>query len=73
LLLRRWVVERSFAWATRFRRRARDYEWLVQTLGRLALLGVCLLDVAAVYPFDIKFITGSRLILHTFSCPMLSP
>jgi transposase len=26
LLHRRWVVERSFAWASRFRRLARDYE-----------------------------------------------
>jgi transposase len=26
LLPRRWVVERSFAWLTRFRRLARDYE-----------------------------------------------
>jgi transposase len=29
LLPRRWVVERSFAWFARFRRRARDYERLV--------------------------------------------
>jgi len=28
LLARRWVVERSFAWAARFRRLARDYERL---------------------------------------------
>jgi transposase len=26
LLPRRWVVDRSFAWAARFRRLARDYE-----------------------------------------------
>jgi len=25
LLLRRWVVERSFAWVTRFRRLVKDY------------------------------------------------
>ncbi len=31
LLPRRWVVERSFAWAARFRRLARDYERLPQT------------------------------------------
>lgn len=31
LLPRRWVVERSFAWAARFRRLARDYERLSQT------------------------------------------
>jgi transposase len=33
LLPRRWVVERSFAWAVRFRRLARDYERLAQTLA----------------------------------------
>lgn len=31
-LPRRWVVERSFAWAARFRRLARDYERLDSTL-----------------------------------------
>ena len=33
LLPRRWVVERSFAWAARFRRLARDYERLASTLS----------------------------------------
>jgi transposase len=32
LLPRRWVVERSFAWAARFRRLAKDYERLQTTL-----------------------------------------
>src|SRR5690349_573238 len=32
LLPRRWVVERSFAWAARFRRLAKDYERLPETL-----------------------------------------
>ncbi|HVA91524.1 MAG TPA: IS5 family transposase [Chloroflexota bacterium] len=32
LLPRRWVVERSFAWAARFRRLAQDYERLQTTL-----------------------------------------
>ncbi len=32
LLPRRWVVERSFAWMARFRRLARDYERLGETL-----------------------------------------
>jgi transposase len=32
LLPRRWVVERSFGWASRFRRLARDYERLPRTL-----------------------------------------
>jgi transposase len=33
LLPKRWVVERDFAWAARFRRLARDYERLEDTLG----------------------------------------
>jgi transposase len=32
LLPRRWVVERSFGWAARFRRLSRDYERLASTL-----------------------------------------
>ncbi|RAK64493.1 IS5/IS1182 family transposase, partial [Hymenobacter edaphi] len=32
LLPRRWVVERSFGWAARFRRLARDYERLAVTM-----------------------------------------
>lgn len=37
LLPRRWVVERSFAWATRFRRLAKDYEPYASTLADLHL------------------------------------
>lgn len=33
LLPRRWVVERSFGWLGRFRRLARDYERLTETLA----------------------------------------
>ena len=33
LLPRRWVVERTFAWSARFRRLARDYERLAETLA----------------------------------------
>jgi transposase len=35
LLPRRWVVERSFAWATRFRRLVKDYERLAATVAGL--------------------------------------
>ena len=35
LLPRRWVVERSFAWATRFRRLVKDYERLPETTAGL--------------------------------------
>jgi len=38
LLPRRWVVERSFGWAARFRRLARDYERLPETLAGLHFL-----------------------------------
>ncbi len=44
LLPRRWVVERSFGWMSRFRRLARDYERLPETLAGLHFLAfVCLL------------------------------
>ena len=38
LLPRRWVVERSFAWTTRFRRLVKDYERCAQTLADLHLV-----------------------------------
>ena len=46
LLPRRWVVERSFAWAARFRRLARDYERLAKTLASLHYLAFATLMLA---------------------------
>jgi transposase len=44
LLPRRWVVERSFAWATRCRRLVKDYERYATTLAGLHMLAfVCLM------------------------------
>ena len=43
LLPRRWVVERSFAWLARFRRLARDYERLPDTLAGLHFLAFAIL------------------------------
>jgi transposase len=43
LLPRRWVVERSFGWASRFRRLARDYERLPETLAGLHYLAFAIL------------------------------
>jgi transposase len=43
LLPKRWVVERSFAWAARFRRLARDYERLPETLAGLHFLAFAVL------------------------------
>jgi transposase len=46
LLPRRWVVERSFAWAARFRRIARDYERLSRTLAGFHLVAFACLMLA---------------------------
>jgi transposase len=43
LLPRRWVVERSMAWAARFRRLARDYERLPETLAGFHFLAFVIL------------------------------
>ena len=44
LLPRRWVVERSFAWVTRFRRLVKDYERYASTLADLHIVAfVCLM------------------------------
>jgi transposase len=43
LLPRRWVVERSFGWLARFRRLARDYERLPETLAGLHMLAFSML------------------------------
>ena len=43
LLPRRWLVERSFAWMSRFRRLARDYERWPKTIADMHLLGFAIL------------------------------
>jgi transposase len=44
LLPRRWVIERSFGWIARFRRLARDYERLTDSLAGLHVVAfVCLM------------------------------
>jgi transposase len=44
LLPRRWVVERTFAWAARFRRLARDFERLPETFAGLHFIAfACLM------------------------------
>jgi transposase len=50
LLPRRWVVERSFAWATRFRRLAKDYERLPETLAGLHFVVFAILMLQQVTP-----------------------
>ena len=46
LLPRRWVVERSFAWMTRFRRLAKDYERLASTLKGMHLAAFVIVMLA---------------------------
>ncbi len=44
MLPRRWVIERPFAWATRFRRLVKDYERYASTLADFNLVAfVCLM------------------------------
>jgi transposase len=50
LLPRRWVVERSFAWTTRFRRLVRDYERLPETLVGLHFVAFACLMLSRVVP-----------------------
>jgi transposase len=56
LLPRRWVVERSFGWAARFRRLARDYERLASSLEGfhwLAFVGLMLNSVFPKVPYSL--------------------
>ena len=46
---RRWVVERSFAWAARFRRLAKDYERLSTTLASLHYFAFACLMLANLF------------------------
>ena len=48
LLPRRWVVERSFAWLSRFRRLAKDYERLPETVAGLHLVAFSVLMLSRV-------------------------
>ena len=47
LLPRHWVVERSSAWTTRFRRLARDFERTPETLRPLHFLAFAILMLQA--------------------------
>jgi transposase len=50
LLPRRWVVERSFAWASRFRRLVKDYERLSETLAGLHFVVFAILMLVKAAP-----------------------
>ncbi len=50
LLPRRWVVERSFAWKSRFRRLVRDYERRLTVLAGLHLIAFACLELQRATP-----------------------
>ena len=50
LLPRRWVVERSFAWKSRFRRLVRDYERRLTVLAGLHLVAFACLQLTRAVP-----------------------
>ena len=50
LLPRRWVVERSFAWKSRFRRLVRDYERRLTVLAGLHLVAFACLELTRALP-----------------------
>jgi len=54
LLPKRWVIERSFGWMARFRRLARDYERLPETVAGLHFIAFALLMVARVVQLAIQ-------------------
>lgn len=56
LLPRRWVVERSFAWASDFWRLARDYERIPSTV---AVLNCSLPSLLCSIPFSQKSVTAT--------------
>ena len=45
-----WVIERDFAWTSRFRRLARDYECLLQVLARLHFIAFAYLMLHRLIP-----------------------
>jgi transposase len=61
LLPRRWVVERSFGWMSRFRRLARDYERLPETLAGLHYLAFVILMLKNVAEVFAKSYSGFHM------------
>jgi transposase len=60
LLPRRWVIERSFAWATRFRRLVKDCERYAKTLAGLHVVAFACLMMKQAAAFAVSFITAFK-------------
>jgi transposase len=54
LLPKRWIVERSFAWKTRFRRLVRDYERLPETVAGLHFAAFAILMLARLVAIQLQ-------------------
>lgn len=54
LLPRRWVVKRSFGWVARFRRLARDYKRLSETLAGLHFVAFAMLMIHRFVTFMVQ-------------------
>jgi transposase len=64
LLPRRWGVERSFGWVSQFRRLARDYKRLPETLAELHFLAFAILMLKKIAEVLAKrLITSSKVSL----------
>ncbi|WP_162480069.1 transposase [Holospora elegans] len=37
-MLKRWIVERTFAWLNHFRRLSKDYEIAIATAGNMSMI-----------------------------------
>src|SRR3712207_347256 len=60
LLPRRWVVERDFAWASRFRRLVKDYERLPETVAGLHFVAfACLMLHRAITTLGLERVMNS--------------
>ncbi len=50
VLLRRWIVERTFGWFHRYRRLSKDYEFLLETSESMLLIAMIHLMVKRLRP-----------------------
>src|SRR5918993_1409120 len=73
LLPRRWVVERDFAWASRFRRLVKDYERLPETLAGLHFVAfACLFLQQAAGLLSMGSLHALKTVLQTTIGALLS-